>query len=98
MAQKQDPWHLWNPYRRQSATVLAFRWWGEPVHGFDRVAVDRDADGFIRHQLVVRTFDGELRADVGDWVVRDDAGDDTSYKDATFRAIHEIREPTGART
>lgn len=79
-------------YRSTTREVEAFRWWGEPVAGMDRVAVGRDEAGAEHYALVVPTPGGGMRAAEGDWIIADIAGiagEAYPCRDDVFRASYE---------
>jgi hypothetical protein len=54
-----------------STICKAFRWYGELVEGFERIAVGKDELSAECYNLVVPTPMGVRYAVEGDWIIRD---------------------------
>jgi hypothetical protein len=80
-------------YHSRPVEVDAFRWDGDPVDGFERIAVGLDELGACRFNLIVPTPRGDAFAVEGDWIVRGPRGDLGLCNDETFRADYEPCDP-----
>ena len=79
-------------YRKKPVVIDAIRWTGE-----NRDEVEAWSGGEIEcigHVAVVPTLEGEMRGDVGDWLIRGVQGEYYPCKDEIFLATYEPAELT----
>jgi hypothetical protein len=79
-------------YRKKPVVIDAIRWTGE-----NRDEVEAWSGGEIEcvgHVAVVHTLEGEMRGDVGDWLIRGVQGEYYPCKDDIFLATYEPAELT----
>jgi hypothetical protein len=77
-------------YRKKPVEIDAVRWTGDncdEIEGWSGGEVR--CDGAV---VVVRTLEGELRGNVGDWIIRGVAGEFYPCKDEIFLATYEAVE------
>jgi hypothetical protein len=77
-------------YRKKPVVIDAIRWTGE-----NRDEVESWSGGQVRCEgarAVVDTLEGELRGDVGDWIIRGVQGEYYPCKNEIFVATYEPAE------
>lgn len=60
-------------YRKKPMPVEAFRWTGselDPLPGWFRIAMEERAVTFFADQAMIKTSEGTMRADAGDWIIK----------------------------
>lgn len=58
-------------------------------HGADFVALAQAPDEEVLHAIEIRTLEGDMRADVGDWIIRGVKGEFYPCKPDIFDATYE---------
>ena len=82
-------------YRKKPVVIEAIQWRGpnhEEVKAFlgdDYVALTSERHPGGKSKIVVRTLEGTIRADIGDWIIRGVAGEHYPCKPDIFEATYE---------
>lgn len=83
-------------YRKKPVVIDAFRWTGGPDQEEDPVwIVEAIKAGTVYYQggdapyLTIETLEGDMRANVGDWVIRGVKGEIYPCKPDIFEATYE---------
>ena len=83
-------------YRKKPVVIEAVQWTG-PHGEFDYLWLINGGAAFhmIRESsaLVIKTLEGDMRADVGDWIIRGVKGEFYPCKPDIFAATYEAVEP-----
>lgn len=74
---------------RPRCTLEAFQWDGEPVEGYERIAVGRDELQQQGYNLVVNCWDGIIYAVKGDWITISPAGVPMVWNPTRFEETYE---------
>jgi len=76
-------------YRKKPAMVTAARWNGTVTRDLDAVLSGHQIEIAEDGSLAVPTLHGDVSAEMGDWVIRGEAGDVWPCKDHIFHATYE---------
>jgi len=83
-------------YRKKPVVIEAFRWTGGPDQEEDPVwIVEAIKAGTVYYQggdapyLTIETLEGDMRANVGDWIIRGVKGEIYPCKPDIFEATYE---------
>lgn len=80
-------------YRKKPVVIDAVRWDGMPetANAFlgERFGVDWDYAGQGNRAIVIPTLEGDMRGEVGDWIIKGVKGEFYPCKDPIFRATYE---------
>lgn len=87
-------------YRKKPVVIETIQWRGpnhEEVKAFlgdDYVALTGERHPRGRSKIIVRTLEGTILADIGDWIIRGVAGEHYPCKPDIFDATYEQVEET----
>lgn len=79
-------------FRKKPVVIEAFRWNGDPVEGFVRIATGLDTLGQPTYNLIIPTLEGVMYATIGDWIITGVAGEKYPCKPDIFAATYEAVE------
>jgi len=81
-------------YRKRPVVIEAFQWTGGPDQTEDPEwiveALDSGAATIIFPNLYIRTLEGEMTADVGDWIIKGIQGELYPCKPDIFEATYDL--------
>ena len=87
-------------YRKKPVVIEAFQWTGgpdqkeDPVWACDavrdgRIRFEPYGDGRVGNRPVIKTLEGEMRAEIGDWIIRGVKGEIYPCKPDIFAVTYD---------
>lgn len=75
-------------YRKKPVVIEAVLWVGDLGSAIDFITDEFSVDDLTR-ALYIPTLEGEMRADIGDWIIRGVKGEFYPCRDDIFRMTYE---------
>ena len=76
-------------YRKKPVVIEAVEWHGDNLGEIKALSSSRDVDVSVENQLLINTLEGQMRADLGDMIIKGVSGEIYPCKPDIFDKTYE---------